>query len=222
MNVRPIPFNPAMVRALLAGRKTQTRRVLTKLTGFGKITEFGPSDTPAFDWHFRDREMLWHDLQDADLRKALPYSVGDLLYVREEHWAVSIGKVIKRLVTIAFKADGATIDDAWPDRCVFPTVGVRRAPMHLPREFSRLTLRVTEVRVQRVQAINDADALEEGVDRTNASIRGYATKRFGWLWDSINAQRGFGWEANPWVVAVSFEVIRENVDTVLAREATDG
>ena len=104
-----------------------------------------------------------------------------------------------------------------------PSYGLWEKPrpsIHMPRWASRLTLRVTDIRAERVQDISDADVLAEG-------IFPYMHKRgdartlhgdFARLWDSINAERGYGWDVNPWVWAISFEVIRRNVDDVV-REA---
>ncbi|EFO33963.1 hypothetical protein TRICHSKD4_1085 [Roseibium sp. TrichSKD4] len=94
MRVRDTLFTGSMVIGLLEDRKTQTRKVMNKLLRFGPITEFGPSDTRGYDWHFRDREMRWHDLRHDELLKVLPYQVGDLRYVREA-WKtfVSLDKV---------------------------------------------------------------------------------------------------------------------------------
>lgn len=104
---------------------------------------------------------------------------------------------------------------------------------HMPRWASRLTLRVTDVRVERVQEISVEDAVAEAppcwicggrVDGTSHSDcacfhgTGAAIDSFQILWDSLNAKRGYGWEANPWCCAISFEVIRANVDDVLAKE----
>ena len=105
--------------------------------------------------------------------------------------------------------------------------GRLRGAIHMPRWASRLTLKVTDVRVERVQYITEADAKAEGArpDRSGGGMVGmysplgvdpFAYSRgFRRLWDSINTDRGFSWDANPWVVAISFSVIRQNVDEYL-------
>ena len=88
----------------------------------------------------------------------------------------------------------------------------------MPRWASRITLRITNVRVERVQEISEEDAQAEGFRREPAmpiDPRDW----FRVLWDSINAGRGYPWSANPWVWVVEFTSILENVDAVLAREA---
>lgn len=104
-------------------------------------------------------------------------------------------------------------------------------PIHMPRWASRLTLEVTGVKVERVQDLREADCIAEGAEVVSwvgglgslngpmvATDRDHVTQTprcwFRELWDSINAKRGFGWEVNPWVVAVTFKVHRCNVDAM--------
>lgn len=83
MSDSSILFSCPMVRALPDGRKTQIRRVLSLLSRFGSITEFGPCDATGYDWHFRDPQKRCHDLRAAELVECLPCAVGDRLWVRE-------------------------------------------------------------------------------------------------------------------------------------------
>lgn len=229
MSDKPILFSGPMVRALLAGTKTQTRRGLS-LARYRGFTEFGPSDTKGYDWHLRDSGMRWHDLRHAEMLARLPWHVGDRLYVREtwthtgtgvwtiaDTWHARDGEVI-------YQADG-------------PIPGAKYWPsIHMPRSYSRLTLTVTEVRVERLQDCSEADALSEGVVEF---FRG--PDRLGWpaasaddviaaasetgidgpvsmyrdLWNSING--GGAWEANPWVAAYGFTVERGNIDRLAGR-----
>ena len=218
MTVRPILFSGPMVLALLEGRKTQTRRVIRKLKRFGDVTEFGPSDTKGYDWHFRDKDMRWNDLTFPELMRALPCHVGDLLYVREAWYA-------------AYGANHVPPRDMDPDWKICPAIdwnyadwgikGRLRPGMHMPRWASRITLKVTDVRVQRLRDISEEDAIYEGVSPRLVDCRdmGHFRGGFQGLWNTLNEKRGFGWDANPWVIAVSFEVIKANVDTVLSEVA---
>ncbi len=102
-------------------------------------------------------------------------------------------------------------------------IGKNVPSIHMPRWASRLTLRVTDVRVQRVQDISQEDAISEGlewVDRT-WGVKGFAPswcavpkESFKVLWDSLNAKRGYGWDINPWVAVLTFEVEKRNIDNV--------
>jgi hypothetical protein len=83
----------------------------------------------------------------------------------------------------------------------------------MPRWASRILLEITDVRVQRVQEISEADAKAEGVEQANDGWHGtngpgfnYRSS-FEWLWDSLNARRGFSWADNPWVWALAFHVL---------------
>ena len=79
MKQKAILFSGPMVKAILDGRKSQTRRVV-------KLIEFGPSDCHDFDWQFRDRRMRWNDVSNERLLELAPYQPGDILWVRET-WA---------------------------------------------------------------------------------------------------------------------------------------
>jgi len=195
MNKYPILFNTEMVRAILEGRKTQTRRVIKGLV---------KSLPDGIDYSFHEtNDGAWevgYDYCDGT-GQALRYikcpygQPGDRLWVKESIYH-------SQDLLIRYKADNAiTAADYWPwKRYELPA-------MFCPKGLSRITLEVTDVRVQRVQEISDAEAIEEGVDRTNTSIPGYATKRFEHLWNSINAKRGYGWDVKPWVWAITFKVL---------------
>lgn len=227
MKIRPILFSPAMVRANLREAekpgtgKSQTRRVLTRLSRFGAITEFGPSDTRGYDWHFRDKGMRWHDLRHAALLKVLPFQIGDRLWVREtwtaqmtHGWTIADARSGMCEQKIIYRADKHESIDGW------------WSSIHMPREFSRITLTVTDVRVQRLQDISWDDAVAEGLIRLPVTARfvvekgdqyfgaanHHPTTVYAALWDRINARRGFTWHTNPWVVALTYTVERRNVD----------
>lgn len=170
MTDRPILFSAPMVRALLEGRKTQTRRLL-KLSGHKQFSEFGPSDTPGYDWHFRRADGCWCDHRQSDL--PLPYAIGDRLWVRE---AWRTGNAYDDLSPaqlggdeqILFEVDGTTI--RWGPRCSEP--GCYRHARFMPRWVSRLTLTVTDVRVQRLQDISEADCIAEGIYQSSCAMGG--------------------------------------------------
>ena len=180
---RPILFSAPMIRALLAGTKTQTRRVV-KDTGLYAIDAaiHGP-ETAA-------RELL-------ALASRCPYGQpGHKLWVRETH--MDLG------ACFLYRADhGAETERA----LVAP--GQRWRPaIHMPRAASRILLEVTEVRVERLQAISEADAIAEGIGRTASGhwLPGpcdHPEWAYHQLWDQINGAGA--WDANPWVWAVSFK-----------------
>lgn len=211
-----IMFSAPMVRAILEGRKTQTRRILTGLRGtgfnFGHITEFGRSDTPGYDWHFRDQAMRWNDLHEAELQKALSYQVGDALWVRESVRAFERADGLDMVEYIAdgdFREIAATSEgaDAWIDLAHY---GSRRdakkrgavvPARYMPRWCSRIEITVSAVKVERLQDISEADAKAEAPpERSWRKTR--HREDFAALWDSIY---GLGhWMTNPWVTAITF------------------
>ncbi len=210
----PILFSGPMVRAILHGTKTQTRRVLKVPDRINEIELLVDA--------YGDYQPCWYGRFPGVGKKyqsiTVPYSPGDRLWVRE---SFMIGKGY----------DDARPKDAPPfarrwyaadesiDNC--DAIGKLRPSIHMPRWASRITLTVTDVRVQRVQDISDVDVVAEGaeipswklIDRFDVT-RTAGTDLFRPLWDSINAKRGFGWDENPWVAAYTFTVERRNIDAV--------
>ncbi|SKB26846.1 hypothetical protein [Sphingopyxis flava] len=196
MTDRPILFSAPMVRALLEGRKTQTRRILNPQPG-DDIDNAGDCETII--------DMATG--QEIHAR----FAVGDRLYVREEWFTTPAYDDLAPSEMggdepLRYKADDATFNWTEADGS---RVGRRRAGMHMPRWASRLTLTVTEVRVERLQECSEVDAVQEGVTLIEEScedpVEAYAA-----LWNSINGAGA--WEANPWVAAVTFTVEQRNID----------
>lgn len=205
MRERPILFSGPMVRAIIDGRKTQTRR---------PVKPQPPSSTRhVATYHHPDpRTRFWASdgASLLDWSQPCPYGeVGDRLYVREtwQHDNHPFGPYDKDC-TVFYRADYLD-DPLGPDLERSPD-GIRREwrpSIHMPRAASRITLEVTGVRVERLNDISDADADAEGwpgFSETNSldSMAWYAE-----LWDSINASRGFGWVSNSWVWIVEFRRI---------------
>ena len=183
MKERPILFSAPMVRAILEGGKTQTRR-LVKIRGCAPGAVL-PVEFPC------------------------PYGVvGDRLWVKET-WRSSraADKHSPAALTghgwpVWYVADGGVMwtgaDRGGPG---FMTPGKTRVSIHMPRWASRITLEVTDVRVERLQDITEADARAEGVQPLQMD-NGSALPSFEGLWCSINGAGS--WAANPWVWAISF------------------
>jgi len=194
MRERSILFNGAMVRAILAGEKTQARRVV-KLTIGGHVKELG-------------RHRRWHP-DDPEATLACPYGQpGDRLWVRE---TCRFGVHADLWDAVEYKADGAwrkltDLDEAtgwrFGELCGYNSAKWRPS-IHMPRWASRLLLEVTEVRVERVQDISEADAIAEGLSES-----AYHPNPFAALWDSINAKRGYEWAKNPRVWAITFQKLQ--------------
>ncbi|WP_417615374.1 hypothetical protein [Parasphingorhabdus sp.] len=214
-----------MVRALLDGRKTQTRRLLS-LSGYREFTEFGKSEAVGFEWTFRRADMCWCDFTDEEMMKLLPYSVGDRLYVREAHRAIGGGTLnyCTRPEHLDFRASPPSDITGNMERDFWDSMDKWHPGIHHHRQLTRLTLTVTDVRVQRLQDISEEDAVAEGIEHVMTTSSGKFYRNFDnehcpilpvgsfrSLWNSLNAKRA-PWDSNPWVVAVSFDVKKGNID----------
>ena len=220
MTDRPILFSAPMVRALLDGTKTQTRRVAKPQSGTRWWQE--PLPSGRVGW-FTD---VWHLHGFTSIMKNDFYP-GDRLWVKEGHCFVP--------ATAYRMSEGVqqTINPADPDVAAVYRAGWDRSiprwrsSIHMPRWASRITLLVTDVRVQRLQDISEADAMAEGVVEDPVKgwhvpgvvhpnpdfpylSRVYPREMYAALWDTINGSGA--WAENPWVVAVSFTVEQRNID----------
>jgi hypothetical protein len=208
MTDRPLIFSDPMIRALLDGRKTQTRRI---------IRGVGNDNCMTLRKATTKRTGLRTHVIDAGNYGLLPYTVGDRLWVRETWQPHSLyaDRAPRNIPPsiVFYKADGGHSPSLpW------------KPGIHMPRWASRLTLVVTDVRVQRLQGISEADAIAEGLVRGAGAAgwvwsaegmpgdlwRACPRQTFSGLWNRIN---GLGaWDANPWVTAISFDVHRCNID----------
>jgi hypothetical protein len=203
---RPILFSAPMVRALLDGTKTQTRRVVKPTQSTPKVAPLTMEpwliemNDGTFEHEVDDRGLpCWlgtHPDYPGDAKWfSCPYGApGDLLWVRET-WAQN---TIGGESFVFYRADS----DA---------AGPWRPSIFMPRHVSRLTLRITEVRVERLQEISEDDARAEGVREDEVlslpMSPGAAAAAYSALWDSING-KAHPWDSNPWVWVVKFEVMR--------------
>lgn len=195
MTERPILFSGSMVRAILEGRKTQTRRVVKVPVGLT-----GP---------------VPNDLRAQIMAKARWYAQpGDRLWVRET-WAVDAPlEEVRREREDMMGPSGFGHGPYFRADPVHENAGLTWRPsIHMPRWACRLVLEVTAVRVERLQEISERDTYAEGCDRIREFQAFGADKagrdrlaRYGYqrLWDSLNAKRA-PWSSNPWVWVVEFK-----------------
>lgn len=231
---KPILFSAPMVRALLAGTKTQTRRVIKPQ----------PTVHPNGAWSWDGRNGGFVGAAGTHVDEGFPEAAryhariqpGDRLWVREA-WRTdaAFDDIAPRNLDIAipyrFESDGVWVD---PYEIRGLSAGRLRASMHMPRWASRLTLIVTDVRVQRLQEISEEDADAEGFgggfpDEVMPDVfpprdgNGWGdlsiAQCYGHLLDSINGAGS--WAANPWVAAYTFTVHHQNIDALTPASAEE-
>ncbi|HHH1794118.1 TPA: hypothetical protein ACPZFV_000542 [Yersinia enterocolitica] len=187
MNEKPILFNAEMVNAILSGRKTQTRRIISEKT----LHLFGVAAS-AGECHpieLCDQRSQSYYLDFCPLGKP-----GDQLWVRE---AFAAGLCTES--TLAYRATHKTedLEEGWGET-------IKWTPsIHMPRWASRINLLITGVRVERLQDISDADASAEGCKISSMQSGECLSDMFARLWKSIYGDES--WQANPWVWVIEFE-----------------
>jgi hypothetical protein len=206
MTDRPIIFSAPMVRALLDGRKTQTRRVLKPQPD----TTSDPSGQGQ--WGSVNRYGYWRPVAEI-----CPVQPDDRLWVKEtirpqllRH--ILTGEELPGKWATAYDADGEDVVNSEGFNCVpWWNHGGKLSPIYMPRWASRITLTVTDVRVQRVWEISEADAVAEGFASyppgRSAQIQFHA------IWNSLHGPEA--WDANPWVYALTFTVHYNNIDAMM-------
>lgn len=180
--MKPILFNTEMVASILQGIKTQTRRPM----------KFDNKHRYSNNWHVENK--IAHS----------PYQIGDVLYVREtwnriDQWDIDRADYV--FEKCVYKANEK-------DCYEYPEISWRPS-IHMPREFARLFLEITDVRAERVQSISENDAKTEGFTKSGGWFPDYTNYErsyrhaFAWGWNTIYHD----WDANPWVFAYTFKVI---------------
>jgi hypothetical protein len=210
MKERQILFSGQMVRAILEGRKTITRRVMKPT----ESTESYLFNNKAFD-RYKFTHM-WYDMEDRYCAYFETGPTEDSEYGYAQSFVCPYGQPGDRLwVRETFRTDAYA--DGRPEYRATPTCEDKveeydlpsrwHPSIYMPHAFSRILLDVTVVRVERVQDISEEDAKAEGVG--NIIFQGLTRRDlFASLWDSINAKRGYGWDANPWVWVVEFKRVK--------------
>lgn len=182
MGVRPIIFSTPMVRAILDGNKTVTRRVMKPQ----------PIEEPSGNLYFNGN-VYWRRHLESFVFQYAPYRVGDTLWVRET-WTEINGGVVHKANPDALEFFEAThIAAKW------------RPSIHMPKAAARIFLRVTDVHVERLQDITGAGIVCEGLlSGSRREFRFLRDKLFDGLYKPAEAAK-YCWIANPWVWVISFE-----------------
>ena len=196
MAIKPILFNTEMVRAILDGRKTCTRRLVKPQPKSKLCYTFAGSDSNTWGYPNRTAHEIWgeefklpNDITEEELSKRWnpPYHTDDILYVRET-WKKA--------------PNGYFYYEDW-QRNDIADVTKWKPSIYMPKDAARIWLKVTDVRVERLQDMTDDDAEAEGCfDYTSTALG------FFYIWDSTIKKSDidrYGWDANPWVWVIEFE-----------------
>ena len=241
MSIKPILFNTEMVQANLDGRKNNTRRIMKPQ----------PVDTEYCNHEMVTFNDMLPGYYDGDYTCACrtcgygvgpsgesmfkpPYIPGDILYVRET-WRIQASHRFDADVRIEFKAGGPMATIQFPgcrsqgtERREYDSFLQKwdrsgwHPSIHMPKEAARLFLKVTNVRVERLQDIDEEGAKAEGANFCNGKhvgvkekMRRSAVERFADIWDSTIKPADiplYGWDANPWVWVIEYERCEKPVE----------
>ena len=236
MTEKPIIFSAPMVRAILNGTKSQTRRIIKPQPPEDwcpSVGMYAPSLVcKRTGCLFPGAEVFGASDENFDSKS--PWRPDDRLWVKETFWCW--GRWRKNGITKTGRQKWRFVAHPNKDVCyqgeiVFQpknreTVGFWTRPsIFMPRWASRITLRITNIRVERLQDISEADAKAEGCEAIAGNDAEYIpidilkrlpnletptfTLGYALLWDSLNEKRGFGWDTNPWVWVVEFERVKQ-------------
>lgn len=226
MSMKPILFNTEMVRAILDGRKTCTRRIVKPQQLVGLLPDKCKNGVPEF---LKEKKFMFKpycnmtDIELINTAYKAPYQTGDILYVREtwEHFECCCcegdehGNCYREpQQSVLNKSCGCYMyratDEIYGDAKWHPSI-------HMPKEAARIWLKVTDVRVERLQEITEEEAGAEGAVDNRGFIHSYdneythihtAREDFAEIWNNTVKKSDFdryGWDANPWVWVIEFE-----------------
>lgn len=210
MKFRPIIFSSESVRAILEGRKTQTRRVVKYPVSIKQKSNAGT---------FNHDPMVSHKGSWWKPAEWSPYGVpGDRLWVREafsylldcdgdtcgvhKYHADCANPENTKYVFSPFDGEfsGVAGNTSW------------KTPLFMPRWASRLTLEIVNIRVEQLKNISETDAIAEGMEVYPLKRATWSNRQsFALLWEDLNAKRGYSWNSNPWVWVVEFKKVEDNL-----------
>lgn len=216
MTIKPILFNTEMVRAILDGRKTCTRRIVKPQQLMGMLPDKCKKGAP--EEFLKEKKLMFKpycDMTDIELINTAykaPYQPGDILYVRET-W--------HKYAKLVGKGEGCHLEEFYGYKASIANSEDAEEPwkpsIHMPKEAARIWLKVTDVRVERLQDITDDGAKAEGAIDNRGFIHSpeneydrihTAREHFVEIWNSTIKKSDFdryGWPANPWVWVIQFE-----------------
>lgn len=213
MAIKPILFNTEMVRAILDGRKTCTRRLVKPQPKSKLCYTFAGSDSDTWGYPNRTAHEIWgeefklpNDITEEELSKRwnTPYHTDDILYVRETWCGLPVNEAghMRGHTIYYYKADGELRPKGWR--------GTWHPSIHMPKEAARIWLKVTDVRVERLQEITIDGIRNEGLSSmaVHAGDMEIAMEEWKNLWNSTIKKHDinhYGWDANPWVWVIEFE-----------------
>lgn len=218
MRVLPILFNTEMVKAILDGRKTVTRRIC-KDANDCTVPDMSFFDAERRTYAVHNFADMEHTDQLSTAERKCPICPGDILYVRESvfqgvgHYLDVSGETVCFFTNdFEYYADGLHEKDHWKDKYEHAWMH-RRPSIHMPKEAARIWLKVTDVRVERLCNMLEVDFLSEGLELYKNDGRTEKTEieleyEFEDLWNSTIKKSDldtFGWDANPWVWVIEFE-----------------
>lgn len=220
MAIKPILFNTEMIRAILDGRKTVTRRLVKPQPKSKLCYTFAGSDCGTWGYPSKTAHESWGEeyrlpdnitKEDFGKRWNPPYHTDDVLYVRETWSPIYPDKESNEVCGYIYKEDSLEeYDNRYPDGEDYQWGGKWRPSIHMPKEAARIWLKVTDVRVERLQEITEEQIGREGVEVEYPHVLNREEKRYAFstLWNSTVKKSDldrYGWNANPWVWVIEFE-----------------
>jgi len=202
-DMKPILFNTKMVKAILDGSKTQTRRVLKTKHPIDGIEHYND--------RLKDKDYDWSGFSKEFRPK---YKLGDVLYVRETWNECTLEQLLdsepRNLINgryIVYRADGEKVHPVYGKALWRPSI-------HMPKKYARIFLKVTDVRVERLQEsfVGDADDIQYSCEQEGAPDSCYYPHDYSAWWENLwnsTAKDGYKWENNPYVFVYEFERVEK-------------
>ena len=206
MAIKPSLFNTEMVRAILDGRKSCTRRIVKTQQLVGLLPDKCKNGVP--EEFLKEKRFMFKpycnmtDIELINTAYKAPYQLGDILYVRETWCGLPVNEAghFRGHPIYYYRADGDLRPEGWR--------GAWHPSIHMPKEAARIWLKVTDVRVKRLQEMWASDVPKEGIYFNKPTTADEMLMAFAKLWNSTIKESvldRYGWDANPWVWVIEFE-----------------